>query len=347
MSTAGVATKAPAKGRGKKGKVDEDPEPETEVNEEVDVDQGEDGGAQSKRSRRGRKPKAVYNGFDNPDQLQPSDDENVIMKLNVSQQICDETDTIDDDNMSVPDAFNISACCTYPKPLYIGTFESMDMESMVDGLTYPQDNPTPTNDHSNMCLKVVNLLKDFEEKNKNDEWPTNTSIVCYWCCHRFETPPFGIPVKYTGNKFHVFGCFCSLECAAAHNLASKDSIDDMWERYNLINLLARKIKYPQPYVKPAPNKLSLRMFGGFLGIDEFRNYTNTHKLVNINFPPMLSLTQQIEEINESDINSDFKYIPLDTDRVNKYKEKVRLKRTKPLHDFKNTLDHAMNLKFGA
>ena len=59
---------------------------------------------------------------------------------------------------------------------------------------------------------------------------------------------------------------------------------------------------------------------------------------------MMTLTQQIEEINESDINSEFKYIPLDTDRINKYKEKIKLKRTKPITEFKNTLDHAMNLK---
>ena len=300
-------------------------------------------GANSKKSRRGRKPKVVYNGFENVETLQMlSDDENVIMKLNVNnQQMLDDQSVVDEDTFSVPDAYNVNdACNAFSKPVDIGTFESMDID--IDSY-YNTDVASVTQPG----LKVVNLLKDFEEKNKNDEWPSNTSIVCYWCCHRFENAPFGIPVKYTNEKFHVYGCFCSLECAASYNLASKESIDEMWERYNLINLLSRRIGYSLNYIKPAPNRLALKMFGGYLSIEEFRRYTQTNKLVNINFPPMMTMTQQIEEINESDINNDYKYIPLDTDRINKYKEKIKLKRTKPLHDFKNTLDHAMNLKFGA
>jgi hypothetical protein len=193
---------------------------------------------------------------------------------------------------------------------------------------------------------VVELLKDFEEKNKNNEWPQSTSIHCYWCCHKFEGAPFGIPLKYVNAKFHVYGCFCSLECAAAYNFDAKDSHDEIWERNNLLNFIGQKIGYGRR-IKPAPSRLSLNMFGGHLSIKEFRDYCGTSKLININFPPMMTLTQQIEEINESDISNDFKYIPVDTDRINKYKEKIYLKRTKPINALENTLDHAMNLKFGA
>jgi hypothetical protein len=87
------------------------------------------------------------------------------------------------------------------------------------------------------------------------------------------------------------------------------------------------------------------MFGGHLSIEDFREFCRTSKIININFPPMLSLTQQIEEINESDLNKEYKYIPLDTERINKYKDKIKLKRSKPLTTYENTLDHAMNLKF--
>ena len=304
--------------------------------------------AAAKKTRRGRKPKAVYNGFDNPDanMQMVSDDENVIMKLHVNMEQFDEISNADDESCSGPDAFNISLCNTYSKPVDIGTFESSEQDLSV---FYNDSNDQVQSSANGSCnkLKVIHLLKDFEEKNKNNEWPSNTSIVCYWCCHRFDNAPYGIPVKYCTGKFHVYGCFCSLECAAAYNLDSKESIDEMWERYNLINLLARRIGYNLSYVKPAPDRLALKMFGGYLSIEEFRRYTTANKLVNINFPPMMSMTQQIEEINESDINNEYKYIPLDTERINKYKEKIKLKRTKPLHDFKNTLDHAMNLKFGA
>lgn len=195
--------------------------------------------------------------------------------------------------------------------------------------------------------KVVRLLKDFCDTNKNKEWPLSTNISCYWCCHRFYNEPFGIPLKYTqeDNKFHVFGCFCSLECALAYNLDERLEIDEMWERSNLINFLSRKLNYnKQGFVKPAPPRLSLKIFGGYLTIEEFRNIHSKDKIVNINFPPMMTVTQQIEEINESDINSDYKYIPINTDRINKYKEKIRLKRSKPVHDTRNTLDNAINIK---
>lgn len=195
------------------------------------------------------------------------------------------------------------------------------------------------------ALKVIELLKDFEEKNKHNEWPTNTSIHCYWCCHKFNNTPFGIPVKYVNERFHVYGCFCSLECCAAYNVDSKDAADDIWERASLINMLARRLGYKN-YVKPAPSKLALKIFGGHMEIDEFRDYCKSNRIINLNFPPMLTLTQQIEEINEADINNDFRYIPIDTERINKYKEKMKLRRAKPITNFKNTLDHTMNLKYG-
>lgn len=286
-----------------------------------------------------RKPKTVYNGF-NAQLPTTSEEENIILKLNITH----EGETLGEDEVvSIPDAYNLAQC---------DAFSSKPVELEIEPYDEPKETHMNTdniieNENPNMKLKVVQLLKDFEEKNKNNEWPTNTSIACYWCCHKFDNPPFGIPVKYVNEQFHVFGCFCSLECAAAYNLDSKDSIDEMWERMNLINLLSRKLGgYTQGFIKPAPNRLALSMFGGHMSIDEFRKFTETGKIININFPPMMTMTQQIEEINESDINNEFKYIPLDTDRVNKYKEKIKLKRTKPLHDFKNTLDHAMNLKFG-
>lgn len=217
----------------------------------------------------------------------------------------------------------------------LATNLNSDINNMRDGDVKPV---VPT-------LKVIELLKDFEEKNKHNEWPTNTSIHCYWCCHKFNNTPFGIPVKYVNDRFHVYGCFCSLECCAAYNVDSKDAADDIWERASLINMLARRLGYKN-YVKAAPSKLSLKIFGGHMEIDEFREYCKSNRIINLNFPPMLTLTQQIEEINEADINNDFRYIPIDTERINKYKEKMKLRRTKPITNFKNTLDHTMNLKYG-
>jgi hypothetical protein len=192
--------------------------------------------------------------------------------------------------------------------------------------------------------KVVSILKEFEEKNKNKEWPMNTSISCYWCCHRFDNSPFGIPINYVNDTFQVYGCFCSLECAAAYNFSENSSQDEMWERNQLINMFSRKVKLGN-IVKPAPSRLSLKKFGGYMDIETFRSFNNTNKFINVNFPPMTSVTQQLEEINDFEICNDFKYIPIDNDRINKYKEKIVFKRNKPLIDSNKSLESTMNLKY--
>lgn len=290
-----------------------------------DVDKGA-----KKTTKRGRKPKFVYSTADVSavSQNSLSDDENIIVRLNVGDEPCVKEEVKFDDEH--PYAYN--------RDEYFNLSNvSPDHGDKVEIYDKQGDDIVKTE------LKVVNLLKDFEEKNKVNEWPTNTSICCYWCCHRFDTPPFGIPITYSGDSFDVFGCFCSLECAAAYNFRMQDSIDEMWERYNLINLLFRRLKLGK-IAKPAPDRLSLKIFGGYMEIEEFRNFFKSNKIVNINFPPMSSLTQQVEEVNEYEINSEYKYIPLDQDRVEKYKAKI-FKRNKPLVNNKNSLETSMNLKY--
>lgn len=308
-----------------------------ESNMFTDVSMPMNESTQSKATKRGRKPKYVYSSYETTEQsIANSDDENVILKLNISNQNDEVSVCLDDDVVSLPDAYNMSSFDTFLKP--------SELEETESNSKYPTRNATDCGCTVNTNgLRVIKLLKDFEEKNKNNEWPNTTSIHCYWCCHRFGNPPFGIPLNYIDQKFKVYGCFCSLECAAAYNFDCKESADEIIERNNYINMLSRFIGHKN-VVKPAPSRLALKIFGGHMDITEFRAYCDSSKLININFPPMMTLTQQIEEINESDMNSDYRYIPIDTDRINRYKEKIKLKRAKPLTDFKNTLDHAMNLK---
>lgn len=221
----------------------------------------------------------------------------------------------------------------------------------------------PTAAAAPMASNVVRLLAEFGEKSKNNEWPMSTSVHCYWCCHQFDTMPFGLPLKYSGGQFHVVGCFCSLECACAYNFSSnRDSVDECLNRYSLVNALSAAMGLAR-VVRPAPDRLSLAIFGGHLDIEQFRAFGSSDPLMLsqanasagarstaakqliVNSPPMQSLTQQVEEVNSSDLSSEYRYIPLDSDRVSRYQEKIRLMRTKPLINFKNTLDHTMKLKY--
>lgn len=200
--------------------------------------------------------------------------------------------------------------------------------------------------------RIVRLLSDFQEKSKVGEWPSSTQVHCYWCCHGFSTPPLGLPIRYLNGRFHVIGCFCSLECASAYNFdhMGRDSVDDCLMRHSLLNALSIKLGLA-PVVRQAPDRLALQIFGGHMGIHEFRSHGasiggSTSRLI-VNTPPMHCVTQHIEEISDHDLQSEYRYVPLDTDRISRYQEKVRLSRTKPLSNFKNTLDHTMNIKISS
>lgn len=201
--------------------------------------------------------------------------------------------------------------------------------------------------HSSMS-GVVRLLADFGEKSRNSEWPMSTSVYCHWCCHPFQGVPIGLPIKMTMNEqqYCVTGCYCSLECACAYNFASRESVDERLSRYSLLNGLAVRIGcIAQTPIRPAPDRLALNIFGGHLSIDEFRVYaSSSDRYIITNTSPMISVTQQLEELNEQDTHSEYRYVPLDSERVCRFQEKIKLKRNKPLLNTKNTLDQSMKLK---
>lgn len=197
-------------------------------------------------------------------------------------------------------------------------------------------------DNKTIEQNKVNILDTFKQKNKDGEWLENTSILCYWCCHSFDGKPFGIPVKYINNVFSVYGCFCSLECACAYNFKTQLCVDEMWERYNLLNLFYRKISNDNTCIIPAPDRLVLKIFGGYFSIEEFREYTKSGKMINIVFPPMSVLIQQIEEINQSDIGGRSNYIPIDYERVAQYEKKI-LKRQKSVINEINNIETFMTV----
>jgi hypothetical protein len=315
----------------------------------------------AKKTPRSRRPKIVYS--DRVVTCCTSDDENVILKLTFEDtgatgQTPDPYDKLDGDT------FALNPCSLSATQVMTDDATTVDDLRMPHGPTgcMFSNNHEPTKAPSSSSLpvanqtvgatgcrapglKVVRLLTEFEEKNKNSEWPSSTSVHCYWCCHRFSNVPVGLPVKFANDRFHVVGCFCSLECACAYNFTSHDSIDECLNRYTLVNALSNRLGFGRT-VQPAPDRLALSIFGGHLDIDEFRAFSSaTKRHVIVNSPPMLTVTQQVEEVNDTDMRSEYRYIPLDSERINRYQEKVRLKRCKPLVNFKNTLDHTMKLKY--
>ena len=69
-------------------------------------------------------------------------------------------------------------------------------------------------------------------------------------------------------------------------------------------------------LKHAPEKETLKMFGGSLTIDEFRTNNNIYTMV---YPPMLSVIPQLEEIKIFNASSEKDNLVIKTETISKNK----------------------------
>ena len=158
-----------------------------------------------------------------------------------------------------------------------------------------------------------------------------------------------LPTKLKGDTFHVYGNFCSKECAASYNFESQDAHNsqDKWERYSLLNHMYSIIENnPDLKINLAPHRMSLEMFGGSLSIEEFRESLSSSRNYNIVFPPMVSIIPAMETNNKIDTSkrNESYYIPIDKERIKRVNNDLRLKRRNPVNN-KNTLENCMRLKY--
>ena len=240
------------------------------------------------KKKRGRKPKIKEETT-----VVPCSIDTKTVKNSVYTQIdkpCILHLLINSDNSQAVNVHNYeNRFCEYdPNIIEPNAYESTTQFQYISGKDIGNSN-TNTKVGNNDNLSIYDL--------DNNLLPNNTCTACYWCCHTFSNTPYGIPLKYLDEKFYCYGCFCSLECAAAYNLNYNDMNINVWESYNLLNLLAKKYKYKN-MVYCAPKKQLLRLFGGKLNIDEYRNLYRKDNIVTFNTYPMISIVDNVEEINE-------------------------------------------------
>ena len=320
--------------------------------------------------KRGRKPKInildkninIYNSKDSINIINDNY-ENVILHLPIKSSDIDYTEFTENillnykPSLMDPEPFEPEDISEYGKIDYnnkkIEIIEKPIAEIIVED-DYAVIKKKETTDDTNSLNIVRNLVNknirniqfEFIDGNNRNEWPLSVNIACNWCCHTFKGPPCAIPVKIIDDTFYVFGCYCSFNCAAAYIFDKKDR--NMWEYYSLLILLYKSIYNKSIYKIPiAPPRESLKLFGGYYTIEEYRtNLLTNDKIYKIVQPPMISLVPKIEE---NKLNFDFRnnskhYIPLDDKMVDTAQESLRLKRSKPVANIKNTLQSYMNLK---
>lgn len=152
---------------------------------------------------------------------------------------------------------------------------------------------------------------------KND-----SDIACWWCCHKFNNIPIGIPEYIIKDTFYIYGCFCSFNCMLAYNYDINDN--KVWDRQGYINQMKNKIDPNNNiHIKIAPPRQTLVLFGGILSIEEYRqSFFILNREYNYIYPPLIQIRGYIEE-ETRDLTDDNKY------KINK-KEQIMIKRSKPL-----------------
>jgi len=201
---------------------------------------------------------------------------------------------------------------------------------------YNEDSDDCENNNSN---KDNNDMRDVWKKLKNLEHNLHINNIsdkksaCFWCTCEFDNPPVYIPKYFMKDSYHVYGCFCSPECATAYLMEENIDSSAKFERYHLINHIYAKIYNYTKNIKPAPNPFyMLDKFYGNLTIQEYRSLLKNERLFLIVDKPLTRILPELHEDNDDFIMNN-KIIPSNT-----YQIKKKLQ--------KQTKSNILNEKFG-
>ena len=196
------------------------------------------------------------------------------------------------------------------------------------------------------------LMVQYQESNRLQQLPHKTEIACFWCCHTFETPPCAIPSHILDELWHMYGNFCSPECAVAYLFKEKIDSHIQWERYALLNTLYSQdaevsVGSPQG-IRSAPPREVLRFFGGCMEIGEYRAILHERKIrIDVMSPPMISIIQTMDTKPIDFYDQNLKNIFVKNDISHKYNapgaQGLRLRRSKPMKTKEASVEWAMRI----
>jgi len=188
-----------------------------------------------------------------------------------------------------------------------------------------------SNDEENYKSTKNNDLKDLWKKLKNLQHSLHLNNIsdkksaCFWCTYEFDNPPIYIPKHYIKDSYHVYGCFCSPECATAHLMEENIDSSTKFERYHLLNHIYSKIYDYKKNIKPAPKPYYiLEKFYGNLNIQEYRSLLKNERLFLVVDKPLTRILPELHEDNDDFIINN-KIIPSNTYQI---KRKLLQKQSK-------------------
>lgn len=177
-----------------------------------------------------------------------------------------------------------------------------------------------------ICIDVIEDDKEYDLyvnpiKNSNDDvsteskknqtidtfkkqWNNNTSISCWNCCHQFESVPVGMPINFKNNDFVCSGIFCSFSCILRY---SKDRCIFEKHKHHISHMFKTLSGKDPSEMRDAPFTRCLKIFGGNLSIEEYRQASETKIFKYIRYPMHL-VRDYIEEIDLDKLKKSNDYI---------------------------------------
>jgi hypothetical protein len=187
------------------------------------------------------------------------------------------------------------------------------MTTLKNDLTYDIIN----NDNNNVS-KFIHLEEESLNTEINETWQKLKTLqhnlhvnnvndkksACFWCTYDFGNPSVHIPKHEMKGTYHVYGCFCSPECAVAYLMAENIDSSTKFERYYLTNHIYSKIYNFNKNIKPAPNPhYMLDKFYGNMNIQEYRSLFKNECLYLVLDKPLSRALPELHEDNDDFIIS--------------------------------------------
>jgi hypothetical protein len=196
--------------------------------------------------------------------------------------------------------------------------EEIDYDSEYDDVK--DYNLNKNNDIREIWKKLKVLEQDLHLNNVS-----NKKCACFHDTCDFDNPPIYIPKYFMNETYHVYGCFCSPECAVAYLMKEPIDTSTKFERYYLLNHIYCKIFEYNKNIKPAADPFyMLEKFYGNLTIQEYRALLRNERLFLVVDKPLTRIMPELHEDNDDFIINN-KIIPSNTYQIKKRMQKKQTK----------------------
>jgi hypothetical protein len=266
--------------------------------------------------KRGRKPKGgkIIQQTTNND-THTDEKQNVILHLKCSMADLSETPNYENGNSL--DAYNTDICN-----------ETMYNYEPIVNSSDEHKNEYHEGEHDNDPDCDKSGMKEIWKKIKQLEYNLHINNIskksdCFWDTCDFDNPPIYIPKHYINGTYHVYGCFCSPECAVAYLMKEDIDRSAKFERYQLLNDLYSKIYGHKKGIPEASDpRYLLDKYLGNLSIKEYRTLLRSGKMFLVIDKPLTRVFSELHEDTDDFILNN-KIIPSATYQVKGKSQKKR------------------------